>query len=140
MSRKSINSNKQFMIGNGILAFGVFFIVCLFLYLGFRYQKKQRPEEGTPVASAEIYTICLESSMSGEDVAVYINDSLLLKRTLANEPTLLQVNKFDDENALLIVNNRTDEVTPFNLSAESEMVSVNKVNGSYEFTATKAAK
>ena len=78
--------------------------------------------------------------MSGEDVAVYINDSLLLKRTLANEPTLLQVNKFGDENALLIVNNRTDEVTPFNLSAESEMVSVNKVNGSYEFTATKAAK
>lgn len=140
MSRKSINSNKQFMIGNGILAFGVFFIVCLFLYLGFRYQKKQRPEEGTPVASAEIYTICLEASMSGEDVAVYINDSLLLKRTLANEPTLLQVNKFGDENALLIVNNRTDEVTPFNLSAESEMVSVNKVNGSYEFTATKAAK
>ena len=140
MSRKSINSNKQFMIGNGILAFGVFFIVCLFLYLGFRYQNKQGPEEGTPVASAEIYTICLESSMSGEDVAVYINDSLLLKRTLANEPTLLQVNKFSDENALLIVNNRTDEVTPFNLSAESEMVSVNKVNGSYEFTATKAAK
>ena len=140
MSRKSINSNKQFMIGNGILAFGVFFIVCLFLDLGFRYQKKQGPEEGTPVASAEIYTICLESSMSGEDVAVYINDSLLLKRTLANEPTLLQVNKFSDENALLIVNNRTDEVTPFNLSAESEMVSVNKVNGSYEFTATKAAK
>lgn len=140
MSRKSINSNKQFMIGNGILAFGVFFIVCLFLYLGFRYQKKQGSEEETPVASAEIYTICLESSMSGEDVAVYINDSLLLKRTLANEPTLLQVNKFDDENALLIVNNRTDEVTPFNLSAESEMVSVNKVNGSYEFTATKAAK
>lgn len=140
MSRKSINSNKQFMIGNGILAFGVFFIVCLFLYLGFRYQKKHGSEEGTPVASAEIYTICLESSMSGEDVAVYINDSLLLKRTLANEPTLLQVNKFGDENALLIVNNRTDEVTPFNLSAESEMVSVNKVNGSYEFTATKAAK
>lgn len=140
MSRKSINSNKQFMIGNGILAFGVFFIVCLFLYLGFRYQKKQGPEEGASVASAEIYTICLEASMSGEDVVVYINDSLLLKRTLANEPTLLQVNKFDDENALLIVNNRTDEVTPFNLSAESEMVSVNKVNGSYEFTATKAAK
>ena len=140
MSRKSINSNKQFMIGNGILAFGVFFIVCLFLYLGFRYQNKQGPEEGASVASAEIYTICLEASMSGEDVAVYINDSLLLKRTLANEPTLLQVNKFGDENALLIVNNRTDEVTPFNLSAESEMVSVNKVNGSYEFTATKAAK
>ena len=40
MNHKSINSNKQFMIGNGILAFGVFFIVCLFLYLGFRHQPK----------------------------------------------------------------------------------------------------
>ena len=38
---KSIESNKQFMVGNGLLAFGVFFIVCLFLYLGFRSQKKQ---------------------------------------------------------------------------------------------------
>lgn len=33
MNNKSINSNKQFMIGNGILAFGVFFIVCLFFVL-----------------------------------------------------------------------------------------------------------
>lgn len=140
MSKRSINSNKQFMIGNGILAFGVFFIVCLFLYLGFRYQKKQGPDDGKQTASAEIYTICLESSMTGEDVTVYINDSLLLKRTLTDKQTLIQVNKFDDDNALLIVNNRTDEVTPFGLSPESEMISVNKVNGNYEFTATQASK
>lgn len=128
------------MIGNGILAFGVFFIVCLFLYLGFRYQKKQAlNEKGVPV-SAEIYTIRLENSMAGEDVAIYINDSLLLKRTLPDEPTLLQVNRFDDDNALLIVNNRTDEVTPFGLSPESEMISVNKVNDNYEFTTTKVTK
>lgn len=45
MNNKSINSNKQFMIGNGILAFGVFFIVCLFLYLGFRNQSKSNDKE-----------------------------------------------------------------------------------------------
>lgn len=128
------------MIGNGILAFGVFFIVCLFLYLGFKYQKKQTLNEKGAAVSAEIYTIRLESSMAGEDVAIYINDSLLLKRTLPDEPTLLQVNRFDDDNALLIVNNRTDEVTPFGLSPESEMISVNKANGNYEFTTTKVTK
>ena len=47
MNNKSINSNKQFMIGNGILAFGVFFIVCLFLYLGFRNQSKSNNKEKT---------------------------------------------------------------------------------------------
>lgn len=42
---KSIDSNKQFMIGNGLLAFGVFFIVFLFLYLGFRSQRKEGQAE-----------------------------------------------------------------------------------------------
>ena len=54
MNNKSINSNKQFMIGNGILAFGVFFIVCLFLYLGFRNQSKSNDKEKT---FAGIYTV-----------------------------------------------------------------------------------
>ena len=49
---KSINSNKQFMVGNGILAFGVFFIVCLFLYLGFRFQKKEGEK-----AFQDMYTV-----------------------------------------------------------------------------------
>ena len=39
MNNKSINSNKQFMIGNGILAFGVFFIVCLFSLIPQHYYK-----------------------------------------------------------------------------------------------------
>lgn len=60
MDKKSINSNKQFMIGNGILAFGVFFIVCLFLYLGFRGQDKQ--EAGKQVFK-DMYTISLTKTL-----------------------------------------------------------------------------
>ena len=45
---KSIDSNKQFMIGNGLLAFGVFFIVFLFLYLGFRSQRKEGQAATSP--------------------------------------------------------------------------------------------
>lgn len=74
MNNKSINSNKQFMIGNGILAFGVFFIVCLFLYLSFRTPQTADQSK----TSADLYTIQVENSFAGDSISVYINDSLLL--------------------------------------------------------------
>ena len=33
-----LKTNKQFMLGNGLLAFAVFIIVALFFYLSFREQ------------------------------------------------------------------------------------------------------
>lgn len=33
-----LNTNKQFMIGNGILAFAVIFVVVLFVYMSMRLQ------------------------------------------------------------------------------------------------------
>ncbi|WP_300726412.1 hypothetical protein [uncultured Bacteroides sp.] len=134
MSNKSINSNKQFMIGNGILAFGVFFIVCLFLYLGFRGQKKgngQTVYEG-------IYTIEIADNFAGDSISVYINDSLLLNRTMDNAGLKLQVNRFAEENALMIVDNKTDEITPFNLSPKGSLISVEKRNGRVFIQETEA--
>ena len=89
MKHKSINSNKQFMIGNGILAFGVFFVVCLFLYLAFRQQNKEH--KGTYEG---MYTIELTNSFAGDSIAVYINDSLLLNRTMPDGNVKLQVARF----------------------------------------------
>lgn len=68
MNNKSINSNKQFMIGNGILAFGVFFIVCLFLYLSFRTPQTADQSK----TSADLYTIQVENSFAGDSISVYI--------------------------------------------------------------------
>ncbi len=33
MDKNSLNTNKQFMIGNGMLAFGVFAVIIIFLYV-----------------------------------------------------------------------------------------------------------
>ena len=33
MDKNSLNTNKQFMIGNGMLAFGVFAVIIIFLYM-----------------------------------------------------------------------------------------------------------
>ena len=126
MNNKSINSNKQFMIGNGILAFGVFFIVCLFLYLGFRNQSKSNDKEKT---FAGIYTVEIADSFTGDSLSVYINDSLLFNSSIGNTAIKFQVKRFAEESTLMIVDNHTDEITPFNLNPEGSQIAVEKKNG-----------
>lgn len=126
MNNKSINSNKQFMIGNGILAFGVFFIVCLFLYLSFRNQSKSNDKEK---AFAGIYTIEISDSFTGDSLSVYINDSLLFNSSIGSTAVKFQVKRFAEESTLMVVNNQTDELTPFNLNTEGSLVEVEKKNG-----------
>lgn len=126
MNHKSINSNKQFMIGNGILAFGVFFIVCLFLYLGFRHQ----PKSGDKAQTFEgLYAVEITPSFAGDSLSVYLNDSLLLNTTIRQASVMFQVKRFAEESTLMVVDNRTDEVTPFNLNPNGSQVQVEKKNG-----------
>ena len=39
-----LNTNKQFMIGNGILAFAVIFVVVIFVYMSMRLQRQKEGE------------------------------------------------------------------------------------------------
>ena len=39
MDKNSLNKNKQFMKGNGMLAFGVFAVIIIFLYMSFRFTR-----------------------------------------------------------------------------------------------------
>ncbi len=124
MRNKSINSNKQFMIGNGLLAFGVFFVVCLFLYLGFRSRSKgeQRAFEG-------VYTVEITSGFAGDSLSVFVNDSLLMNRTMGSADVTLQIERFAEESVLMVVDNRTENITPFNLNPKGSKVSISKRNG-----------
>lgn len=36
-----LNTNKQFMVGNGILAFAVIFVVVIFVYMSLRLQREK---------------------------------------------------------------------------------------------------
>ena len=130
---KSINSNKQFMVGNGILAFGVFFIVCLFLYLGFRFQKKDGEQ-----AFQDIYTVCVEKSMAGDSISVYINDSLLMNQTMTDADRKFQVRRFVEESMLMVVDNQTEEITPFNLNPKGSLIRIQKKNGKIFIEETEA--
>ena len=109
---KSIDSNKQFKNGNGLLAFGVFFIAFLFLYLGFRSHRK----EGQAEAFSDKYILTLDISLAGDSLSVYINDSLLLNQTMKESSVRLLINRFAEESMLMVVDNHTEEITPFNLN------------------------
>ena len=50
-----LNTNKQFMIGNGILAFAVIFVVVIFVYMSMRLQRQKEGERHF----AETYNITL---------------------------------------------------------------------------------
>lgn len=117
-----LNTNKQFMVGNGILAFAVIFVVVLFIYLAMRLQRERQQER----VYVESYYINLERGFLGDSISVYLNDSLLMNRVIREEPVNLQVGQFADRNALLIVDNLTDYISTFNLSDNGDIITLVK--------------
>ena len=123
---KSINSNKQFMIGNGILAFGVIFIVCLFLYLGFRFQRKPGMSQ---MQFKDTYCIQVDNSFAGDSLNIYINDSLLMCKRIADKVVKFQVGRFSENSVLMVVETERDEMVPYNLDANGSSIQISKKNG-----------
>lgn len=122
MGKNSLNTNKQFMIGNGMLAFGVFAVIIIFLYMSFRFQHKAdrvQTYEG-------VYNIELTNSFAGDSIAVYLNDSLLLDQTMPDANLKVEIKRFAEDNVLMVVDNKTDKTTPFNLNPEGSRVEVKK--------------
>ena len=66
-----LNTNKQFMVGNGILAFAVIFVVVIFVYMSMRLQQ-QKAENRNFI---ETYTITLTKGFAGDSTSIFINDS-----------------------------------------------------------------
>ena len=124
MGINNLNINKQFMIGNGLLAFGVFLIVGIFIYLSFRYQRKDGK-----ISYEGKYSIEISNDFAGDSIAIYINDSLLLDKVMPDETTKITINRFAESSALMIVDNKTDNTTPFNLNDKGSIIKITKQNG-----------
>ena len=115
-----LNTNKQFMIGNGILAFAVIFVVVIFVYMSMRLQHQK---EGVRYF-AETYSITLVKGFAGDSISVLLNDSLLVNRRIDKEPFTFEVKRFAEQSALMIVDRATDKLSLFELSEKG---------GSYRF-------
>lgn len=120
-----LNTNKQFMIGNGILAFAVIFIVVIFIYMSLRLQK-QKDEDRNFI---ETYTITLTKGFTGDSLSVLINDSVLVNKKITEEPFNIDVKRFAEQSALLIVDNATEQLSLFELSEKGGNYRFEKENG-----------
>lgn len=117
-----LNTNKQFMVGNGILAFAVIFVVVLFIYISMKMQREKQAEKHF----TEAYTINLAKGFAGDSISVFINDSLILNKQISEEPVSIEVTRFADQSALMIVDNRTEELSTFDLSEKGGTYSFEK--------------
>ena len=106
-----LNTNKQFMIGNGILAFAVIFVVVIFVYMSMRLQQRKEGERNF----IETYTITLTKDCRRFHFHIH-QRQLLVNRTIAEEPFTIEVKRFAEQNALMIVNNATEKLSLFELS------------------------
>ena len=102
-----LNTNKQFMIGNGILAFAVIFVVVIFVYMSMRLQQRKEGER----YFAETYNITLVKGFTGDSISVLLNDSVLIDQRISKEPFTFEVKRFAEQSALMIVDQTTHKIS-----------------------------
>ena len=115
-----LNTNKQFMIGNGILAFAVIFVVVIFVYMSMRLQQRKEGER----KFIETYTITLTKGFAGDSISLFVNDSLIANQVMQEEAFTVEVGRFAEQSALMIVDNKTEIASVFDLSEKG---------GTYQF-------
>lgn len=125
MQKNHLNTNKQFMIGNGILAFAVIFVVVIFVYMSLRLKSEKEGEK----TYAEVYHIELVKGFTDDSVSVYVNDTLLLNERITTDSIKLSVPRRAEGNVLFVVDNLTNESAYFNLSEKGGNVFLRKENG-----------
>ena len=85
-----LNTNKQFMVGNGILAFAVIFVVVIFIYMSLRLQRENQAERHY----IETYTISLVKGFAGDSISLFVNDSLIANQVMQEEAFTVEVGRF----------------------------------------------
>ena len=136
MSRKRQNPHKNFMVFNAVLFIAVLFITGLFLYLSYTFKRNADRK----VTYEGRYLIEMSTDFGGESLSIYVNDSLLLNATMPDTLVSLNIERFAEESALIIVDNATDTMTPFNLDQKGSKVVVKKQEGEVVFEETPAQK
>ena len=126
MSRKRVNPHKSFMVFNAVLFIAVLVVTGIFLYLAYAFKRSTEKKEKT---YQEAYQIEIKSDFSGENLSFYLNDSLLLNRTMPDSALEISIHRFAEENALIVVDNATEKMCPFNLNKEGGKIIVKKEKG-----------
>ena len=122
------------MVFNAVLFIAVLVVCGIFLYMAFTFKR----DANKKVTYEGRYHIEVSKDFAGESLSVYVNDSLLWNQAMPDTLVTLDIDRFAEENALLIVDNTTDTATPFNLDKKGSKVVVKKQEGEIVFEETPA--
>ena len=72
----------------------------------------------------ESYTISLVKGFAGDSISLFVNDSLIANKVMQEEAFTVEVGRFAEQSALMIVDNKTEIASVFDLSEKG---------GTYQF-------
>lgn len=113
------NHNKMFMIVNAVLFIAVMSVAVSFVWWSYTWNMENNEFHN------DKFAITLEG-YEGEDIAVYLNDSLLLKQIMPDSAVTLRVGKFAKKNTILIVDSATDIIDIREIEVEQGDVKISK--------------
>ena len=122
------------MVFNAVLFIAVLFITGLFLYLAYTFKR----DADKKVTYEGHYHIEISNDFAGEGLGIYLNDSLLWNQVMPDTLVTLDIERFAEESALIIVDNATDNATPFNLDKKGSKVIIKKSEDGIVFEETPA--
>ena len=122
------------MVFNAVLFIAVLVVCGIFLYMAYTFKR----DANKKVTYEGRYHIEVSNDFAGESLSVYVNDSLLWNQAMPDTLVTLDIDRFAEENALLIVDNKTDIAIPFNLDKRGSKVVVKKQEGEIVFEETPA--
>ena len=129
MGRKRQNPHKNFMVFNAVLFIAVLVVCGIFLYNAYTFKldaNKKVTYEGR-------YHIEVNNDFAGQSLRINLIESLLWNQAMPDRLVILDIDRFAEESALLIVDNTTDTATPFNLDPKGSKVVVKKQEGEIVF-------
>jgi hypothetical protein len=133
MGRKRQNPHKNFMVFNAVLFIAVLVVCGIFLYMAYTFKR----DANKKVTYEGRYHIEVNNDFAGQSLSIYVNDSLLWNQAMPDTLLTLDIDRFAEESALLIVDNATDTATPFNLEPKGSKVVVKKQEGEIVFEETR---
>lgn len=115
-------ANMRFLYGSVFFFFVIIVTIGLFAYYSL-YKHWNKPGD-----ARFSYEISFSPSFAGKAYDVYLNDSLVYAGAPVNADTVLRINRFATDNALLVVDKASDGVSILQIPDRGK-IGLNLVNG-----------
>jgi hypothetical protein len=122
------------MVFNTVLFFAVLIVCGIFLYMAYTFKR----DANKKVTYEGRYHIEVSNDFAGENLGIYLNDSLLITGIMPDTLLTIDIDRFAEENALIVVDNATDNATPFNLDKKGSKILIQKSEDGIVFEETPA--